>query len=40
MGVGKLDARLAPEDDTVYLTWRGKIDAPMESRIAEAFERH
>lgn len=40
VGVGKLDARLAPEEDKVYLTWRGKIDAPMESRIAEAFERH
>lgn len=38
--VGTLDVRPAPEEDTVYLRWRGKIDAPMESRIAEAFERH
>lgn len=40
MGVGKLEVRVAPEDGTVFLLWRGKIDAPMESRIAESFERH
>lgn len=39
-GVGTLEVRLAPDDDTVFLRWRGKIEAPMESRIAEAFERH
>lgn len=39
-GVGKLDVRAVPGDDTLYLSWRGKIDAPMASRIAEAFERH
>lgn len=39
-GVGKLDVRVISEDGTVYLRWRGKIDAPMASRIAEAFERH
>ncbi len=39
-GVGTLDVRDAPEDDTVFLRWKGKIDAPMLSRIAEAFERH
>jgi hypothetical protein len=40
MAVGKLDVRATPEEGTVFLVWRGKIDAPMESRIAEAFERH
>ena len=40
VGVGKLDVRDAPEDETVFLRWRGKIDAPMASRIAETFERH
>jgi ATP-dependent protease ClpP protease subunit len=38
--VGKLDVRAVPGEDTVYLRWRGKIEAPMASRIAEAFERH
>ena len=40
MGVGKLEVRVAPEVETVFLFWRGKIEAPMESRVAEAFERH
>ncbi len=40
MGVGKLEVRVLTEDDTVNLRWRGQIDAPMESRIAEAFELH
>lgn len=40
VGVGSLDVRDAPNDDAVYLTWRGKIDAPMASRIAEAFAAH
>ncbi len=40
MGVGKLEVRAEPEEDAVFLFWRGKIDAPMESRIADAFERH
>jgi hypothetical protein len=39
-GVGTLDVRAVPESDTVYLNWRGKIAAPMASRIAEAYERH
>ena len=39
-GVGKLDERVEPASGTVYLRWRGKIEAPMESRIADAFERH
>ncbi len=38
--VGTLDVRAVPGEDTVYLRWRGKIEAPMASRIAEAFERH
>lgn len=36
MGVGKLDVRLAREEDALYLRWRGKIDAPMEAKIEEA----
>ncbi len=40
MGIGKLDVRAAPEEGTIYLRWRGQIEAPMESRISEAFERH
>lgn len=39
-GVGSLDVRDAPEDDTVYLRWKGKIDAPMAARIEEAFRAH
>ena len=39
-GVGKLEVRDVSADGTVYLSWRGKIDAPMESRLAEAFEQH
>ncbi len=38
--VGKLDVRAVPGEDTVYLRWQGKIDAPMTARIAEAFDRH
>ena len=33
IGVGKLDVRDVPEDNTVFLRWRGKIDAPMASRM-------
>lgn len=36
--VGKLAVRKDPDDQTVYLRWRGKIDAPMESRITDAFD--
>lgn len=36
--VGKLEVRKDPDDQTVYLRWRGKIDAPMESRISDAFD--
>lgn len=39
-GVGKLYERDAPEEDTVYLRWRGKIDAPMAARLTEAFEKY
>ena len=39
-GVGKLEVRDAPEQGKVFLRWSGKIDAPMASRIAEAFERY
>ncbi|MBK9077809.1 MAG: hypothetical protein WBP38_04270 [Hyphomicrobium sp.] len=39
-GVGTLDVREAPDGGTVYLNWRGKIAAPMASRIAEAYERY
>ncbi len=39
-GVGKLEVREETESSTVYLKWRGKIDAPMETRLAEAFEQH
>lgn len=40
VGVGKLDVRVAAEDDTVFLRWRGRIEAPMANRIADAFEQH
>jgi Clp protease len=36
--VGKLEVRKDPDDQTVYLRWRGKIDAPMEARITDAFD--
>jgi ATP-dependent protease ClpP protease subunit len=36
--VGKLEVRKDADAQTVYLRWRGKIDAPMESRINDAFE--
>ena len=39
-GVGKLEVREGPGGGTVYLRWSGQIDAPMESRIAAAFERY
>ncbi len=39
-GIGKLDVRPPAAEGTVYLRWRGKIDAPMESRIADAFARY
>lgn len=38
--VGTLDVRAAPVEDTVFLHWRGQIEAPMESKIADAFESH
>ncbi|MBX9682822.1 MAG: hypothetical protein K2X41_03435 [Hyphomicrobium sp.] len=40
MGVGKLDVRDAPDSDTVVLTWRGQIEAPMARRIGDAVERY
>ncbi|MDX2309672.1 MAG: ATP-dependent Clp protease proteolytic subunit [Hyphomicrobium sp.] len=39
-GVGKLDVRVVPDQDTVVLEWRGQIEAPMASRLAEAYEQH
>jgi ATP-dependent protease ClpP protease subunit len=39
-GVGNLEVREPAAGGVVYMRWRGRIDAPMESRIAEAFERH
>ena len=39
-GVGKLDVREEPAGGTVYLRWRGQIDAPMESRLIDAFDRY
>ena len=38
--VGQLEVRDKPDDSTVVLHWKGKIDAPMEGRITEAFERY
>ncbi len=38
--VGEFEVRAAPGEDTVYLRWDGKIEAPMASRIGDAFERH
>ncbi len=40
MGVGKLSVRDAPDSDTVFLSWRGQIEAPMARRIADAYERY
>ena len=40
IGVGTLDVRADPGEDTVYLTWRGRIAAPMEARLREAFARY
>jgi len=39
-GVGKLEVRADPGQDTVYLDWRGKIEAPMANRISDAFNQH
>jgi ATP-dependent protease ClpP protease subunit len=38
--VGKLEVRDAPEDDAVYLSWRGNIEAPLAVRLSEAFNRY
>jgi hypothetical protein len=38
--VGTLEVRDAPEDNSVVMRWSGKINAPMESRIVETFERY
>jgi ATP-dependent protease ClpP protease subunit len=37
IGVGRLEVRDAPEDDALYLRWRGRIDAPMADRLRTAF---
>lgn len=39
-GVGKLDVTADGDGSTVQLYWRGKIDAPMASRIREAYDQH
>ena len=39
-GVGRLDVTADADGDTVQLYWRGKIDAPMASRIQDAFDKH
>jgi hypothetical protein len=39
-GVGKLDVRDVTASGTLVMRWRGKIDAPMETRIAEVFEQN
>jgi ATP-dependent protease ClpP protease subunit len=38
--IGTLDVRAEPSENTVYLSWTGKIAAPMASRLAEAFDAH
>ena len=40
IGVGTLSVSEDQATDTVYLSWRGRIDAPMEARLREAFEKH
>lgn len=37
--MGKLETRLEPEKSTLYLRWRGKIEAPMAQRVAEAYDK-
>ncbi len=39
-GIGKLDVRDDPANGTLYLRWRGKIEAPMAQRIAEAIDKN
>lgn len=39
-GIGKLEVTVDGDGETVRLYWRGKIDAPMASRIAEAYDQH
>ena len=39
-GVGKLDVQVDQATSTAYLTWRGKIDAPMEQRLTDAYKQH
>lgn len=39
-GVGKLDVTAEGDGSTVQLYWRGKIDAPMASRIRDAYDQH
>lgn len=38
--VGALEVRTVPDKDLIYLRWRGKIAAPMASRISEALAAH
>ncbi|HMN38009.1 MAG TPA: ATP-dependent Clp protease proteolytic subunit [Hyphomicrobium sp.] len=40
VGVGSLRVRDVPSERTVYLSWRGRIDAPMEARLREAFDKY
>lgn len=39
-GIGALDVRADAANGTLYLNWRGRIDAPMEARLKDAFERY
>ncbi len=39
-GVGTLTVDAASSPDTVVMSWSGQVEAPMEQRIAETFERH
>lgn len=39
-GVGRLNVESQDGGRTVVMTWRGEVNAPMESRIAEAYARH
>ncbi len=39
-GVGKLDVKPEPENATLYMRWRGKVDPPMAQRIADAYDKY
>jgi len=39
-GVGRLDVSADADGETVRMYWRGQIDAPMASRLREAYDQH